>query len=238
MKKTTVVSADILDKKIFTELGNGTNITEFICQYIDEKTYKSFRTFSKRLKGIVQKLYDDLIINEEDLKKINKSISKKVNEKEPELVLSLDDFLKDYILTFEITKTRTTYILNNLFLALPFLYCKNLKEILTIKYEEIEIHKYNNCIIIKYSPNLDEEQAINIKISNYYLEYIELYDFFKNNRESEYIFVNFPKTHIQLNSILAKYLSKYMKDPGQIYRFYSAIKNSLKYSNSSFLSNF
>ena len=48
MKETkTINSSDIMDKKIFQELEKGNNVADFIVSYIKEKTYKSFRTFSK-----------------------------------------------------------------------------------------------------------------------------------------------------------------------------------------------
>jgi hypothetical protein len=53
----TINSSDIMDKKILQELEKGNNVADFIVSYINEKTYKSFRTFSKRLKDTVNKLY-------------------------------------------------------------------------------------------------------------------------------------------------------------------------------------
>ena len=191
MEKTskTIKSSEILDKKIFHEIESGGNITEFIISYVNDKTYKSFRTFSKKLKEIVKLLFEDGIIDEKDLKKIEECISIKTKFRKPEIIFNLPSFLEEYTEMFEFSKKNKNNLTNWFFLLIPFLIAKGLKEIKNIKYKEIKFHKLPNCLILEYSPsgedNLDndlKEEPMCIKINSYYKEYEDMYNLLKEGR--------------------------------------------------------
>ncbi|MEV9477979.1 hypothetical protein ACOTVS_10475 [Aliarcobacter butzleri] len=236
----TVKSADILNEKILAELENGGDITKFICEYINEKTYKSFRTFSKRLKEIIKELREYNFINNEDFEKINEAIRKKNDVKEPELIFSIDRFLEDYISFFNLNKNDTKHPLNILFLALPFIHSNTLKEIHLVKFKDIEIHNYDTCIALRYSFLNDEKnKTFNFRINKYYKEYLELFNIFKNCSESDdIVFKDLENHHTRFNLQFENYLKKYSISPKIEYRFFTAIKNALNYSKTPFLQKF
>lgn len=239
----TIKSSEILDKKIFHEIENGGNITEFIISYVNDKTYKSFRTFSKKLKEIVKLLFEDGIIDEKDLKKIEECISIKTKFRKPEIIFNLPSFLKEYTEMFEFSKKNKNNLTNWFFLLIPFLIAKGLKEIKNIKYKEIKFHKLPNCLILEYYPsaedNLDsdlKEEPMCIKITSYYKEYEDMYNLLKEGRtDDEKIFDIIPPTHHHFNILLDNSLRKYVSDTTSPYKYFTIVKNYIKYSKDSFV---
>lgn len=237
MKETkTIKSSDILDKKILFEIENGSNITDFIVKYINEKTYKSFRTFSKRLKNTIKQLFEDGIIDDKDLKKIEDAIKTKTKYRKPEIIFGLNDYLKDFKELFEYSKNNKNNIGNWFFLMLPFLTSKGLKEIKSIKYSEIKIHRLTDSIIVSYEPIDSEELPVSLKISNYYKEWLSLFELYKkDHNEDELIFTIVPQTHHHLNVLLDSSLRKYVSDVTSPYKYFTIVKNALKYNKDSFV---
>lgn len=237
MKETkTIKSSDILDKKILFEIENGSNITDFIVKYINEKTYKSFRTFSKRLKNTIKQLFEDGIIDDKDLKKIEDAIKTKTKYRKPEIIFGLNDYLKDFKELFEYSKNNKNNIGNWFFLMLPFLTSKGLKEIKSIKYSEIKIHRLTDSIIVSYEPIDSEELPVSLKISNYYKEWLSLFELYKKDyNEDELIFTIVPQTHHHLNVLLDSSLRKYVSDVTSPYKYFTIVKNALKYNKDSFI---
>lgn len=237
MKETkTIKSSDILDKKILFEIENGSNITDFIVKYINEKTYKSFRTFSKRLKNTIKQLFEDGIIDDKDLKKIEDAIKTKTKYRKPEIIFGLNDYLKDFKELFEYSKNNKNNIGNWFFLMLPFLTSKGLKEIKSIKYSEIKVHRLTDSIIVSYEPIDSEELPVSLKISNYYKEWLSLFELYKKDyNEDELIFTIVPQTHHHLNVLLDSSLRKYVSDVISPYKYFTIVKNALKYNKDSFV---
>ncbi len=240
----TVKSSDILDRKIVHEIANGGDITNFIIKYVNEKTYKSFRTFSKRLKEIITKLHDDGIIDEKDLKKIEECMAHKTKFRKPEIIFDLPAFLKEYSEMFEFSKKNKANLTNWFFLAIPFLMQKGLKEIKEIKYNEIKFHNLPNCLIVEYTPptyandvpDEEKQQAMCLKINQYYKEWEELYNILKEGRaEDENIFEIIPDRHHHFNVLLDNALRKYINDTTSPYKYFTIVKNYIKYSKDSFV---
>lgn len=237
MKQTkTIKSSEILDKKISHEIENGGNITEFIISYVNEKTYKSFRTFSKKLKEIVKILHEDGIIDEKDLKKIEDCISIKTKFRQPEIIFNLPLFLKDYSEMFEFSKRNKTNLTNWFFLVIPFLMSKGLKEIKEIKYNEIKFHKLPNCLVVEYMPNDGDKEPMCVKIKDYYKEYEDMFNILKEGKnEDDLIFDSIPTTHHHFNVLLDSTLKKYVNDTTSPYKYFTIVKNYIKYSKDSFV---
>ena len=231
----TINSSDIMNKKILQELEKGTDIAEFIVSYINEKTYKSFRTFSKRLKETIKQLYNDKIINDDDLKKIEEAIFIKTKFREPEIIFKLAPFIKDMKEYFEFTKHNKKNLVNWFFLSTPFLLNYGLKEIKEMKYKEIKLHNFPNCLVIEYTSS-DSNMPTCMKMNVLYKEWEELYNYFKEDKnEDDFIFDYFPSTHHHLNVLLDSSLRKYVKDITSPFRYYTIVKNAIKYSKDSFV---
>lgn len=235
MKETkTINSSDIMDKKIFQELEKGNNVADFIVSYINEKTYKSFRTFSKRLKDTVNKLYEDKIIDEDDLKKIENSIFIKTKFREPEIIFKLNLFIKDIKEHFEFTKNNKTNLVNWFFLSTPFLLNYGLKEIKNIKYKEIKLHNFPTCLVIEYTPE-ETNMPTCIKVNLLYKEWEELFNILREGKkDDDIVFDYFPATHHHLNVLLDSSLRKYVLDITSPFKYYTIVKNAIKYSKDSF----
>ena len=69
--------AEVFENKLLKIIKNQNNIYDFIVEYVNEKSYGTFRTFSKRLKELNQKLFNENSISEEEYKKINNAIRNK-----------------------------------------------------------------------------------------------------------------------------------------------------------------
>ena len=112
--------AEIFENKLLEIIKNQNNIYDFIVEYVNEKSYGTFRIFSKKLKELNQKLFNENSISEEEYIKINNAISNKVKTRSPEVTFDMEAFFKKYIEFFEINKKDNKNLLNILFLMLPF----------------------------------------------------------------------------------------------------------------------
>ena len=124
---------EIFESKLLQIINNQNNIYEFINDYINDKSYGTFRIFTKRLKELNIKLFHDNSISEEEYKKIDFVIKNKSKIRNPEVIFNIDAFFKKYIEFFEVNKNDDKNLLNILFLMLPFLYINTFKEIQEIK---------------------------------------------------------------------------------------------------------
>lgn len=233
----TVSSSDILSKKVLNELNNGNDITEFLIEYIKEKSYGSFRTFSKRLKEIVIKLLDEGFISQEEYKKIHDEIKLKQTKREPELIFSLDTFLEEYANYFAVHKDEKNNLINTVFLMLPFLYSRTFKDVLSVKFKEVDIHNFGHCIIIK-DTNEETGKITSVKMSQYFEEWEYIYNNLKDLSSAEYIFEGASPLHTVFSQQIEPFLKIYVKKQTTQTKYITHLKNSLTYSKSKFLSNF
>lgn len=107
--------AEIFENKLLEIIKNQNNIYDFIVEYVNEKSYGTFRIFSKKLKELNQKLFNENSISEEEYIKINNAISNKVKTRSPEVTFDMEAFFKKYIEFFEINKKDNKNLLNILF---------------------------------------------------------------------------------------------------------------------------
>ena len=128
---------EVFETKLLKIIKNQSDIYNFIFEYINEKSYGTFRIFSKRLKELNDKLFDENSISEEEYEKINNAIREKVKTRNPEVIFDMDAFYKKYIEFFELNKNDDKNLLNILFLMLPFLFFYSFKEIKEIKISDI-----------------------------------------------------------------------------------------------------
>lgn len=224
--------AEIFETKLLKIINNQNNIYDFIVEYVNEKSYGTFRIFSKRLKELNQKLFNENSISEEEYKKINNAIKNKVKTRNPEVIFDMDAFFKKYIEYFEINKNDNKNLLNILFLMLPFLFVKTFKELQNIKIEDIEIHEFNKCIVIKHTNSLT---GINhtVKMEKFYKEWLYLFNFMKTNTKEKYLFANASSNYTVFNQKLDFYLSNFTNKVTSDTKYITLIKNSLKYSKKS-----
>lgn len=224
--------AEIFETKLLKIINNQNNIYDFIVEYVNEKSYGTFRIFSKRLKELNQKLFNENSISEEEYKKINNAIKNKVKTRNPEVIFDMDAFFKKYIEYFEINKNDNKNLLNILFLMLPFLFVKTFKELQNIKIEDIEIHEFNKCIVIKHTNSLT---GINhtVKMGKFYKEWLYLFNFMKTSTKEKYLFANASSNYTVFNQKLDFYLSNFTNKATSDTKYITLIKNSLKYSKKS-----
>ena len=224
--------AEIFETKLLKIINNQNNIYDFIVEYVNEKSYGTFRIFSKRLKELNQKPFNENSISEEEYKKINNAIKNKVKTRNPEVIFDMDAFFKKYIEYFEINKNDNKNLLNILFLMLPFLFVKTFKELQNIKIEDIEIHEFNKCIVIKHTNSLT---GINhtVKMEKFYKEWLYLFNFMKTNTKEKYLFANASSNYTVFNQKLDFYLSNFTNKATSDTKYITLIKNSLKYSKKS-----
>lgn len=224
----TVSSSDILDKKVIAELSNGSNISNFLIEYVNDKSYGSFRTFSKKLKEIIEKLEEDGLLEPKDVKKINEAVELKKKNREPEIVFPLEDFIEDYKATFEIRKNDKDDLVNMLILLMPFLYIKTFLACLELKFSDIELIDFENCLVCKIKGQ--GKKATNIKIAHLNSQWKYLFEYHKKSSNSEFIFHNIPQLHTIFSVQLEKYLQKYTTKRTSRTKYITIVKNALKFS--------
>lgn len=233
MEKKTIKSSDIFHKKVLYELNNGHKVGKFIVEYINEKSYGSFRTFAKKLKEVVEQLYADGHITASERNLINLAIKQKVSNREPDIIFDFDNYLADYINLLEVYKEQYNHPLNTLFLALPFLLTMGLKEMKEIRICEIQTIDLNNGILIKYK-SLAGDSFKNIKIEKYFNEWVEIYELIKKNASTTNELLLSPDimvSHTVFNSKIETYLTKYAPKNSSGTKFYTLLKNCLKYAS-------
>ena len=223
---------EIFENKLSKIIKNQNNIYDFISEYINEKSYGTFRIFSKRLKELNQKLVSENSISQEEYKKINNAIKNKVKTRNPEVIFDMDAFYKKYIEFFEINKNDDKNLLNILFLMLPFLFMKSFKELHEIKIKDIEIHEFNKCIVIKHTNPLTYENHT-VKIERFYKEWLYLFNFMKEKTKEEYLFAFATSNYTVFNQKLDPYLSGFANKDISDTKYITLIKNALKYSKKS-----
>lgn len=224
--------AEIFESKLLKIINNQNNIYDFIVEYVNEKSYGTFRIFSKRLKELNQELFNENSISEEEYKKINNAIKNKVKTRNPEVIFDMDAFFKKYIEFFEINKNDNKNLLNILFLMLPFLFVKTFKELHNIRIEDIEIHEFNKCIVIKHTNFLTGVNHT-VKMEKFYKEWLYLFNFMKINAKEKYLFANATSNYTVFNQKLDSYLCNFTNKETSDTKYITLIKNSLKYSKKS-----
>ena len=224
--------AEVFENKLLKIIKNQNNIYDFIVEYVNEKSYGTFRTFSKRLKELNQKLFNENSISEEEYKKINNAIRNKSKIRNPEVVFEMDAFFKRYIEFFEINKNDNKNLLNILFLMLPFLFVKSFKELHEIRIEDIEIHEFNKCIVIKHTNFLTGVNHT-VKMEKFYKEWLYLFNFMKTNTKEKYLFANATSNYTVCNQKLDSYLCNFTNKATSDTKYITLIKNALKYSKKS-----
>ncbi len=228
----TIKSSDIFEKKVLFEVNNGNRVGQFIVDYINDKSYGSFRTFSKRLQEVTKRLADEGLITQSEITLIQVAIKEKLSSKQPEIIFDFDKFLENYVSMFSFYKDEINHPLNTLFLSLPFVLTMTFNEIQEIKVNEINVVDLNNSILVRYK-NESGTSFKNIKITQYYNEWMELFNLFKSDRNLEdKLFLNEIMTsHTVFSQKLEPYLSKYAKKKTTSTKFYTLLKNCLKYSS-------
>lgn len=223
--------AEIFESKLSKIINNGNCVYDFIAEYVNEKSYGTFRIFSKRLKELNQKLFNENSISEEEYKKINNAIKNKVKTRNPEVIFDMEAFYKKYIEFFDINKNDDKNLLNILFLMLPFLFVKTFKEIQEIKTKDIEIFTFNKCIVIKHTNPLTYENQT-VKMERFYKEWLYLFESIKNSKNS-YLFEHSTSNYTLFNQKLDSYLCHYAAKDTTDTKYITHIKNALKYSKKS-----
>ena len=66
--------AENFENNLLKLINNQNNIYDLISEYMNEKSYGTFRIFSKRLKELNKRLFNEKSISEEEYKKINNAI--------------------------------------------------------------------------------------------------------------------------------------------------------------------
>lgn len=219
--------ADIFENKLLKIINNQSDIYDFIVEYINDKSYGTFRIFSKRLKELNQKLFSENSITEEEYKKINNAISNKSKTRNPEVIFDMEAFFKKYTLYFEINKNDNKNLLNILFLMLPFLYVKTFKDLQNIRIEDIEIVEFSKCIVIKHTNFLTGNNQT-IKMGKFYKEWLYLFNLAK--AKEKFLFVNASSNYTLFNQKLDPYLCNFTNKETSNTKYITLIKNALKYS--------
>ena len=224
--------AEIFESKLLKIINNQNNVYDFVVEYVNEKSYGTFRIFSKRLKELNQKLFNENSITEEEYQKINNEIKNKIKTRNPEVIFDMDAFYKKYIEFFDINKNDDKNLSNILFLMLPFLFVKSFKELHEIKIKDIEIHEFNRCIVIKHTNFLTGVNHT-VKMEKFYKEWLYLFNFMKVNRREKYLFANATSNYTVFNQKLDSYLCNFTNKATSDTKYITLIKNSLKYSKKS-----
>jgi hypothetical protein len=224
--------ADIFENKLLKIIKDKSNIYDFIVEYINDKSYGTFRIFSKRLKELNQKLYDEKFISEEDYQKINYAITNKSKIRNPEVIFDMEGFLKKYLLYFEVNKNDNRNLLNILFLMLPFLYLKTFKDIQNIRIKDIEILEFNKCIVIKHTNSLTNDIQT-VKMGKFYKEWLSLFNLIKTNKKEKFLFANASSNYTLFNQKLDPYLCNFTHKETSDTKYITLVKNALKYSKKS-----
>ena len=222
--------AEIFENKLLEIINNGNNIYDFIVEYINDKSYGTFRIFSKKLKELNLKLFNENDITEEEYKKINNVIKNKTKIRNPEIIFEMNGFYKKYIEFFDINKDDDKNLLNILFLMLPFLYIKTFKELHEIRVKDIEIFEFNNCIAIKHTNFLTNEIST-VKMGKYYKEWVYLFNKIKKRNKESLLCENATSNYTVFNQKLDFYLCGYTNKATTNTKYITLVKNALKYSD-------
>jgi len=221
--------AEVFESKLIKIINNQNNIYDFIVEYMNDKSYGTFRIFSKRLKELNLKLFNENSISEDEYNKINNAISKKVKIRNPEVIFDIEAFYRRYIEFFDVNKNDKKNLLNILFLMLPFLYVKTFKDLHSIKIKDIEIHEFNKCLVIKHTNFLTKENHT-VKIEKFYKEWLYLFNEMKKSGREKYLFEYASSNYTIFNQKLDQYLCHFVNKETSDTKYITLIKNSLKYS--------
>ena len=88
--------AENFENNLLKLINNQNNIYDLISEYMNEKSYGTFRIFSKRLKELNKRLFNEKSISEEEYKKINNAIKDKTKTRNPEVIFNIEAFYKKY----------------------------------------------------------------------------------------------------------------------------------------------
>jgi hypothetical protein len=222
---------EIFESKLSKIIKEQNNIYDFVLEYVNDKSYGTFRIFSKRLKELNVKLFNENSISEEEFKKINIVIKNKIKTRNPEVVFDMEAFYKKYFEFFEINKDDNKNLLNILFLILPFLFVKRFKELQDIKVKEIEIYEFNKCIVIKHTNSITGENH-SVKVDKFYKEWLYLFNSIVKSKE-KFLFANASSNYTIFNQKLDPYLCNFTNKDASDTKYITLIKNALKYSKKS-----
>jgi len=223
--------SEIFESKLLQIIKNNNSVYDFIVDYTSQKSYGTFRIFSKKLKMLIEKLFNEKSITKEEFEKINIVIKNKEKTKNPEVIFDMDAFYKKYIEFFDINKNDDKNLLNTLFLMLPFLYIKSFKELQEIKLDSIKVYEFNKCLVIKYL-NLSTNESQAVKMAKFYKEWLYLFNLAKK-RNKEFLFSDSTSNYTIFNQKLNPYLCNFANKEISDTKYITLIKNALKYSKKS-----
>lgn len=219
------------EKKLFFNINNRHSAYEFIINYIEDKTYGSFRTISKNVKETTKKLLTQNLITKDENDKILETIKNKTINKKPTINFDLSKFFEYYSL-----KKKNNELLDTLFLSFPFLYATNFKELSQIRISRIDIFKVKTGLIIRWYDNQDKINSIIMdKYDDLWLEKFEL---FKESSINDFLFSKFfssssVQSYTQLNLDFHELLKDFVPVNSSKLKYITEIKNALKYSTNS-----
>jgi|GEM_PF-3364487 len=226
--------SEILEQKILIELNNGNDVCQYIINYIRPRTYGSFRTVSKRLKILVNKLYEENYITKEQYEKILEEFKAKQTAKKPTINFDLKKFLENFKELFIVIKDNNESINNLIFLALPFLYALTYKDIGLIKAKDIEVTEITNeKVVIKWTL---KGKIYTILMTQYIEEWKYIFNNVKKNIKSEFLFEKIKaekkQEYTKLSLELTKTLNSFIIDDSlSKLNYITEIKNAVKYQN-------
>lgn len=230
--KKQMNSAELFEFRVANEVESGGDVVKFIEEYIEERTYKTFRTFAKRVSEVNNSLLEYGFIDKAGFKRIEASMKKKRTEQEPKLIFRLDGFLEDYMLLFHSIKHNIKNPLNVLFLAMPFFRDFTYAQIINIEKEDIVVEKSDTLVRVYLKT---DEKQVPITIMRYSNEWYELLEVFRKDSDNTKLLKDLGATNSAFSSMYNSYLSSYSTSNSIEFRYFSAIRNSLKYSGVKFV---
>lgn len=220
------------EKKLFFTINNGHNGYKFIIDYINDKTYGSFRTVSKNIKETTKELLNRKLITKNEYDKIFETIRNKSKTKKPTIKFNLEKFYGHYC-TLE---RNNNELLDALFLSLPFLYITNFKELSKIKISKIDIFEVKTGIVIRWYDN--ENQINSLVIEKYDDLWLKKFKKLRESSTNDFLFNKFfssntVQAYTQLNLDFHELLKDFVPENSSKLKYITEIKNALKYSTNS-----
>lgn len=220
------------EKKLFFNINNGHSAYAFIINYIENKTYGSFRTIAKNLKETTEKLLTQNLITKNEYDKIYEAIKNKSKTKKPTINFNLENFFEYYY----VEKNKNNELTDTLFLSLPFLYATNFKELSQIKISKIDLFKVKTGLIIRWYN--DENEMNSIIMDKYDDLWLKKFELFKDSSINNFLFNKFfssssVQAYTQLNLDFHQLLKDFVANDSSKLKYITEIKNALKYSSNS-----
>ena len=211
MLETKTKTYILFEKRFNKKVLNGEqNALDYFTSLIIPTTTETFIRRKNSISLLISELHQKDELSEEDYIKIKQIISKKIKNKIKRAEIKFQIYFHDIQLLKDIPGNKIQWA----FIVLPFFLSSNLNECLNLKYQDIEIKKIENIVLLIYTTAKQKYiVSINKSLSKIYNDNFQLLQ--KNNKINDYIFPQGKNIEWQINktsNMLYKIYKSYINE--------------------------